>query len=33
METYRSFWDSSFDRLDTHLKRIQSQETEDDPNG
>lgn len=33
METYRSFWDSSFDRLDAHLKRIQSQETEDDPNG
>lgn len=33
METYRSFWDSSFDRLDTHLKRIQAQENEDDPNG
>jgi len=33
METYRRFWDSSFDRLDAHLKRIQPQETEDDPNG
>jgi DNA-binding transcriptional ArsR family regulator len=31
METYRSFWDSSFDRLDAHLKRIQSRESEDDP--
>lgn len=33
MDTYRGFWDSSFDRLDAHLKRIQSQETEDDSNG
>jgi DNA-binding transcriptional ArsR family regulator len=33
MDTYRRFWDSSFDRLDAHLKRIQSQETEDDSNG
>jgi DNA-binding transcriptional ArsR family regulator len=33
MEPYRRFWDSSFDRLDAHLKRIQPQEAEDDPNG
>ncbi|QCP00159.1 winged helix-turn-helix transcriptional regulator [Arthrobacter sp. 24S4-2] len=33
MDTYRGFWDSSFDRLDAHLKRIQSQETEDESNG
>ncbi len=33
MDTYRRFWDFSFDRLDAHLKRIQSQETEDDSNG
>ncbi len=33
MDSYRRFWDSSFDRLDAHLKRIQSQETEDDSNG
>ena len=23
METYRQFWDASFDRLDAHLKRLQ----------
>jgi DNA-binding transcriptional ArsR family regulator len=33
MDSYRRFWDSSFDRLDAHLKRIQSQEIEDDSNG
>ena len=33
MDAYRRFWDSSFDRLDAHLARIQSQDTEDDSNG
>jgi DNA-binding transcriptional ArsR family regulator len=25
METYRRFWDASFDRLDAHLRRIQTE--------
>ncbi|WP_426997169.1 ArsR/SmtB family transcription factor [Pseudarthrobacter sp. N5] len=32
MEKYRRFWDTSFDRLDAHLKRIRTQETEEDRN-
>jgi DNA-binding transcriptional ArsR family regulator len=29
MEPYRRFWDSSFDRLDAHLKRIQQDQQQD----
>jgi hypothetical protein len=32
METYRRFWDMSFDKLDAHLKRIQTTEREEDQN-
>jgi DNA-binding transcriptional ArsR family regulator len=32
METYRRFWDTSFDKLDAHLKRIQTTEREEDQN-
>jgi DNA-binding transcriptional ArsR family regulator len=32
METYRRFWDTSFDKLDAHLKRIQTTESEEDQN-
>jgi hypothetical protein len=26
MEPYRAFWDASFDRLDAHLKKMQSKD-------
>jgi len=29
VETYRRFWEGSFDRLDTYLKEMQRKETED----
>ena len=32
METYRRFWDTSFDKLDAHLKRIQTTESEEEQN-
>ncbi|XAS69770.1 metalloregulator ArsR/SmtB family transcription factor [Micrococcaceae bacterium Sec5.7] len=32
MEKYRRFWDTGFERLDAHLKRIQSKETEEGRN-
>lgn len=32
METYRRFWDTSFDKLDAHLKRIQTMESEEEQN-
>ncbi|MEN8584389.1 metalloregulator ArsR/SmtB family transcription factor [Burkholderia sp. RS01] len=32
METYRRFWDMSFDKLDAHLKRIQTTEREEGQN-
>ncbi|SCL37924.1 transcriptional regulator, ArsR family [Micromonospora rhizosphaerae] len=28
MERYRQFWDTNFDRLDAHLKRMQQAQTE-----
>jgi DNA-binding transcriptional ArsR family regulator len=28
MEQYRQFWDASFDRLDTHLRRVQLDRSE-----
>jgi DNA-binding transcriptional ArsR family regulator len=31
MERYRQFWDTNFDRLDAHLKRMQAQTKTDDP--
>jgi DNA-binding transcriptional ArsR family regulator len=32
METYRRFWDTSFDKLDAHLKRIEITESEEEQN-
>jgi DNA-binding transcriptional ArsR family regulator len=32
METYRRFWDTSFDKLDAHLKRIQTTNSEEEQN-
>lgn len=32
METYRRFWDASFDKLDAHLKRIQTTDSEEEQN-
>jgi DNA-binding transcriptional ArsR family regulator len=29
-QQYRHFWDSSYDRLDEYLKRLQQKETDDD---
>lgn len=31
MEPYRRFWDASFDRLDAHLKRLQTEQPDTDP--
>lgn len=33
MERYREFWDSSFDRLDAHLQRIQQEPTDKHQDG
>lgn len=32
METYRRFWDASFDKLDAHLNRIQTTDSEEEQN-